>query len=151
MLEQARVVIFDIDGTLADISHRLHFVEHDSFREDTHNSDWDSFLDPENVKKDLPIWQLVNLAKSLNSCNYEIWLLTGRQESLRVTTEAWLESHGILYTKLIMRKNSDYRPDYEVKAEMLDDLELCNIQFAVDDRTPVVEMMKNRGILCLQV
>jgi hypothetical protein len=33
------IYIFDIDGTLADISHRLHFIQQES-------KDWKAFLQP---------------------------------------------------------------------------------------------------------
>lgn len=132
-----RNVIFDIDGTLSDPSHRLHFLA---------DKDWDAFYNE--CDKDPVVSHIAFLAKELAK-EHKIFLFTGRPEKVRVKTEKWLLDNLIPYDRLFMRKDGDYRPDYEVKAEMLKSLNLP-IWFAVDDRDQVVKMYRNNGILCMQ-
>ena len=51
-----------------------------------------------------------------------------------------------------MRPEGDYRPDYQVKQEMLNSLkaEGFEVLFTVDDRKQVVDMWRRNGITCLQ-
>lgn len=44
-------------------------------------------------------------------------IITGRPESVRPQTEAWLERHGVQYGKLIMRPDDDRRCHAEIKAD----------------------------------
>lgn len=149
-----KIVLFDIDGTIADNSHRLHYVEHEAFREDSHKSDWNSFLHPDNVKKDAPITHMIELGRKFyETGGYAIHLLTGRQESLRGITTAWLYRHGFtFYSNFHMRKDNDFRVDYEVKKEIITmNYNLSDIFIAIDDRQPVIDMMRQLGIPTLKV
>lgn len=50
-----------------------------------------------------------------------------------------------------MRKNSDYRKDYVLKEEWLQELKKKgNIFFAVEDRQQVVDMYRRNEVICLQ-
>ena len=53
-------VFFDLDGTLADIQHRRHFVE-------SHKKDFASFEHPLNIAKDKPNRALIELLNVLIS------------------------------------------------------------------------------------
>ena len=132
-----RNIVFDIDGTLSDPSQRLHFLE---------NKDWDSFY--EHCDEDPVISHVSFLAQELGK-EHRIFILTGRPEKVREKTQKWLMEHYIPYDRLLMRKDGDYRPDYEIKSEMVDSLKLP-IWFAIDDRDQVVKMFRDKGILCLQ-
>lgn len=147
------IILFDIDGTIADNSHRSHFVEDQSCRKDTHVSDWDSFLHPDNVAKDRPITHMIELGRKFYDSLFTIHILTGRQESLRDTTVLWLNRHGFsFYTELHMRSNNDYRPDYEVKREIINKYyKPGQIHLAIDDRKPVVDVFNFLGIPTLHV
>lgn len=132
-----RNIIFDIDGTLSDPSQRLHFLE---------NKDWDSFY--EHCDEDPVISHVSFLAQELGK-DHSIFILTGRPERVRKKTQKWLMEHYIPYDRLLMRKDEDHRPDYVIKAEMVDSLKLP-IWLAIDDRDRVVKMFRDKGILCLQ-
>jgi len=136
-----KIVIFDIDGTLADNNHRQYFVS-DGRKE------WDKFFSL--MGDDLPVLPVIELCQALfASDNYEIQIFSGRPERYRRLTEQWLAWNSV---PLSMRKDGDYRPDAEVKEEMLLKLEKegKQIAFVVDDRKPVVEMWRKHGIVCLQ-
>ena len=133
----ARNIIFDIDGTLADPKDRLHFLE---------KKDWNSFYDA--CLDDAPIHHVIYLLQELKK-NHRIIILTGRPERIKDKTLQWLKANNISFDEIYFRKDGDYRPDYEIKEEMLKALNRP-IWFAVDDRKQVVDMFRRNNILCLQ-
>lgn len=136
-------VIFDIDGTLAEIKHRRHFISHGA-------SDWRSFS--ESMVTDTvhePVRRLCNI---LFEAGFVVFLFSGREEEYREVTEIWLDHKQIRYHHLHMRANKDYRQDSVIKREMLYQHipDKSKILFVVDDRQQVVEMWRSEEILCLQ-
>ena len=139
-----KVVIFDIDGTLADNNHRQCFVS-DGRKE------WEKFFSL--MGDDVPVLSVIELCQVLfTSGNYEIHIFSGRPERYRRLTEQWLAWNDIPSLPLSMRKDGDSRPDAEIKEEMLLKLQAegKQIAFVVDDRKTVVEMWRKHGIVCLQ-
>lgn len=139
-----QTVLFDIDGTLADIEHRRRFVEADP-------PDWGSFF--KHMGDDTPNEAIVKLYHTLwDSDEYEILILSGRPEKYRAITEQWFIWNEIPFTRILMRGLNDMRSDVIVKKEMLDALltEGHKIAFVVDDRNSVVDMWRENGITCLQ-
>lgn len=139
-----KTVLFDIDGTIADIEHRRGFL-------DDVRPDWNRFNGA--MGDDTPNSSVVSLYKTLwQSGEYELLFLTGRHEKYRGVTEQWLAWNEIPFSRLLMRKNKDNRADHIVKEEILDQLLArgASIEFVVDDRQQVVDMWRRRGITCLQ-
>ncbi|MEP3421066.1 MAG: hypothetical protein ABJN35_04980 [Erythrobacter sp.] len=140
----AKVVLFDIDGTLADIAHRRPLLEGPS-------PDWRAFN--EAMGDDTPNEPVVSLYKTLwASLEFEVILVTGRNERFRKLTEQWFSWNELPFGRLLMRKDKDNRADHIIKEELLDALlsEGLDIHFTVDDRQQVVDMWRRRGITCLQ-
>jgi len=139
-----KTIIFDIDGTLADIAHRRTFLEQEK-------PNWTAFNDA--MGEDTPNTPVVSLYKTLwNSGEYDIILTSGRSEQDRKITEQWLTWNEIPFGRLEMRQDKDNRADHIIKKEILDKLltEGKDILFAVDDRQQVVDMWRKNGIACLQ-
>ena len=139
-----KLVLFDIDGTLTDNSHRQHFLTSSPKR-------WDEFFDKMN--DDRPNEGVVSLYRTLfQSGCYDIVLVTARPERFRFVTENWLCRHEIECAKLLMRADEDFRPDAEIKQEMLGKLtsSFDEIAFIIDDRTQAVRMWRSLGLTCLQ-
>lgn len=137
-------VIFDIDGTLADCTHRQHFlrVKPKKWKE------WEKGL-----KNDAPIKTTVSMYHVLKGAGCRIVLATGRLEKEREDTLGWLkEKCHIFPEKLYMRANGDYRDDGLVKGEMLDQMldEGYDPVVVFDDRDRVVKMWRERGLTCYQ-
>ena len=133
-------IIFDIDGTLANLEHRLHFIEREKGQRD-----WKSFN--KECDKDLPIQNIIDdcnrFAKS-----YFLVLCTGREETMRKKTVKWLDENSVHYDALLMRKEQDYRDDTIVKQEMHDLLvsKDCVIQLVYDDRPKVIRMWEANNL-----
>ena len=136
-------IIFDIDGTLADISHRRHYVE-------TKPTDWVAFQALAHM--DSVVEPIAAIIRSLPSKNVII-LCTGRGEQERSITDAWLDQHHIKYNALYMRAAGDHRHDDVVKEELLAQMRAdgFNPQLAFEDRSRVVAMWRRNGIMCAQV
>jgi hypothetical protein len=135
------IIIVDIDGTLANIGHRRHFMEQEK-------KDWDSFY--KEMHKDKPNYWCTQLIVKMTPY-YEIILLSGRPDNYRNITEQWLKEWNIPYKELIMRKSGDFRKDAIIKEELFDQhLNNKEILFVVDDRQQVVDMWRKKGLTCLQ-
>jgi hypothetical protein len=135
------IVIFDIDGTLADISARRHHVER-------HPKNWDAFF--EGMREDKVIRPIAHLCNTLFDAGFHISLCSGRPEQYRGDTEAWLKQHGINYHDMQLRPAGDRRSDVVVKREMLARFDKSKIAFVVEDRGRIVAMWRAEGLVCLQ-
>ena len=144
--------IFDIDGTLADCSHRLHFIQNEL-------KDWDAFHSA--CVDDKPIDININLLHNLweNELESQVLFLTGRPESSRGITRLWFADHTGYFPQssdLFMRKDGDHREDWVIKLEHLTRLlESEKIQkentIIFDDRDQVVNALRKNGWTCFQV
>lgn len=135
------IVIFDIDGTLADVSERIHHV-----RKKPKN--WNAFF--QGMAQDKAIHAMVRLCNILYETGIQIILCSGRSEEHRPQTIEWLAQQGVNYHELILRKDGDRRSDTIVKREMLAGIDKSKILFVVEDRSRVVEMWRSEGLVCLQ-
>ena len=139
-----KTILFDIDGTLADLNGREKFLKQE-------NPDWKNFN--AKIEEDVPNTPVVELYRTLyESGKFEIILVSGRQERFRKVTETWLAWHEIPFDTLLMRPDADQRPDSAVKQDILNALKAQGkeILFCVDDRQSVVDMWRANGITCLQ-
>lgn len=139
------IVIFDLDGTLALIEHRRHFVEGKKKNFRRFNA---ACVDD---KPNLPVIEMLNL---LAVQGHRIWIFSGRSDEVLNETSDWLHKHGVTYEMLVMRREGDNTPDVELKKLWLNencvspkDLILC----VFDDRQCVVDMWRGEGLTCLQV
>lgn len=143
-----RVYIVDIDGTLADIDHRLHFVQGEPKK-------WDEFFEACNGDK--PIRDVIHVVRAIAAYDRgeetEIIYLTGRPESVRDKTTIWLMTYGLPNGRLIMRRNGDHRADTIAKRELLEELisEGKHIAGVFEDRPSVVRVWREMGLTVFQL
>jgi hypothetical protein len=138
---EKEIVIFDIDGTLADITAREHHVRNKP-------KNWRLFF--EGMNEDKPILPMLNLCNTLYDAGFEIILFTGRPGEFREVTETWLKKFKVKYHSLYMKPLNDNRSDVVVKKEMLEKINKKRIAFIVEDRSRVVQMWRDEGFICLQ-
>ena len=141
------LAVFDIDGTLANIDHRLDYVR-------TKPKNWEAF--DAGIPNDRVILPVANVFRKLvNSLFCDVVLVSGRNERVRRETENWLAYQNLQgYQKLYMRKLDDYRADDIVKDEIIDEIlvdyeKLPDMWF--DDRPRVVKAVRKRGIFVFDV
>jgi hypothetical protein len=139
-----RCYIFEIDGTLADCSHRLHFIHPRPAK------DWRAFFAA--CLDDAPIPHVVELVRKLIG-QERVLLVSGRSDECRADTIEWLFRNQVPYDKLYMRKAGDHRDDDTLKSEILDQILAEGFEpiMAFDDRDRVVKMWRSRGVPCAQV
>lgn len=139
-----KLVIFDIDGTLADTNHRLHHIKDSG----TTKKNWGRFF--KEARDDPPVSAVISMYKLLHVIGHPIKVVTGRPEHLREDTLSWLHQQG-LPTKsedLFMRGNAERAKDFIVKKRIFDSWGISPDQvFCVfEDRLQVVAMWKSLGI-----
>ena len=135
------IVIFDVDGTLADISARVQHVR-------KRPKDWDAFF--RGMAEDKAVRSMVRLCNLLYDADLRVVLCSGRNEAHRAETVAWLKREGVNYHELRLRRDGDFRSDVVVKREMLRGIDKSRVLFVVEDRSRVVEMWRAEGLVCLQ-
>ena len=143
--EMKPAFIFDIDGTIADCSHRLEHIQKD-------NPDWDTFYSL--CVNDKPIDNVCHLLRAI-PMNFEIIFITGRSEKWRGHTTNWIGRifWGFRPALILMRADGDHRPDYVIKKEIYDEYikDKYNVVGVFEDRDQVVKMWRELGLTCYQV
>ncbi len=91
-VQKENAIIVDLDGTLYNMEHRLHHVQH----EDKKLNRWDKFESSEEVRKDTVYEQVKNTINMLGR-NYIIILVSGRKNTVCEQTVKNLERDGIIY------------------------------------------------------
>ena len=145
-----KAIIFDIDGTLANVGHRLHHVTGE-------RKDYDAFNDAMvyDTPREWVCW-LANLIADSYGSDPALFICSGRPETHRTQTVHWLKEHvPTLFggaKALLMRPAGDYRSDVEIKREMLSNIrnQGYDVVLTVDDRQSIVDMWRREGITCLQ-
>jgi FMN phosphatase YigB (HAD superfamily) len=144
MLE--KIVIFDLDGTLSDDSHREHHIRN-------HPQNWEEYnkhqlLDPPNIA----ITKMFEVF--LHSKSIKPVIITGRTERYRNKTVEWIKKHinlGDSFPDLFMKHNDDFRTGHFFKRETVEKLMINHdVLFVVDDRDSAVKMWRDEGFTCLQ-
>jgi phosphoglycolate phosphatase-like HAD superfamily hydrolase len=144
-----KTVVFDIDGTLADLEHRRKLVTQKP-------KDFVKFA--AEAPNDTPFEHMRWLHNVIAAqSDVEIVYCTGRLESDHQATRDWLVKHGfhgggthLMYMRPVEDK---FIPDSEVKREVLTMLHNVGreIVMVFDDRNKVVDMWRSAGIPCAQV
>ena len=134
-------VIFDVDGTLADVEEFLHHLVH---RPDSPR-DWKRFhteVGKAKVKRDV-----FAMLKLYTIRNINIILLTSRNEEWRGETVEWLKNNHIHYDELMMRSKGDHRSAPEFKEDRFKKImQDWNIVQVFDDHPGVCGVAEELGI-----
>jgi phosphatidate phosphatase APP1 len=140
--EGRMMVIVDMDGTLADVTHRLHHIR------GTRKKNWKRFFEAMDADPPSPV--VAEWVRNL-SPDYEVVIVSGRPEGYGDRTIAWLRRNRIPFSHLLMRRDGDHRPDHIVKQEILETLPKRSIAFVIDDRNSVCDMWRRNGLRTFQV
>ena len=155
MANDNKYVIFDLDGTLADITKRRKAASMPDGK-----MNWDVFFNPAYINLDEPNYPVIDTAKSLYKSGYNIVIFSGRSKGTKDATVEWLKRYKVPYSVLKMRPTSKdwmYMPDDQLKKHWLNDLfpegseTRDRLHMVFDDRNKVVDMWRKENIPCFQV
>lgn len=148
-----RVILVDVDGTIADGSHRQHYITVTPERPKKH---WAKFN--ELMMHDTPHHDIIWLVKTLRNAGNIILIVTAREgtDRIRADTQEWIDDVAGLrgyYDKIYHRAAKDYRQDPEVKIDLLNQIRADGYEpyMVLDDRSRVVAAWREAGLRCLQV
>lgn len=141
------MIVFDLDGTLTDDTHRRHHLE---------KRDWEAYHAV--VYYDKPKWPVLSVMRALFNNGEMVQIWSGRSESCRADTARWFWTHAswVMHHEILirMRPVGDERSSAELKEQWLDEALLGGsraVTLAIDDLQTAVDMWRRRGILCMQV
>lgn len=127
--------VFDMDGTLADVSGIRHFLPNfHAFHSESVNvpaHDW-----------------VVDALHRAFAAGINVVIVTARSSKYMNHTVWWLLLNDIPFDQMYMRKATDNRPDREVKEEIVKRMKHdgFNPVHAFDDNPAIVEMWQDMGV-----
>jgi len=126
--ETRAIAVVDIDGVLADVRHRLHYLDG--------RKDWGGFFRA--APKD-PLLQVGYDTVTRLAEVYDVVYLSGRPEHCRRDTVRWFEQHRLPEGELRLRPHRDMRPARFFKIEELRRL---------SSRAPVAVLVDDDPLVC---
>jgi HAD superfamily, subfamily IIIB (Acid phosphatase) len=148
-----KVIVFDIDGTIANTEHRKHWVSSKPKNWAAWNAGMANDTPHTDIKFIMDMFRFANVNHPDHEDEIAIVLCSGRGEENRDVTEKWLRDNDFYWDKLYMRAEKDYRKDSIVKVELLDQIRKdWGPPFLwFDDRSSVVQAIRAQGVRVLQV
>lgn len=135
-----KAVIFDVDGTLADVSGIRHYVLDDPKRKNFEKFHAAASYCPPNQ-------QALDLVRNYAAQGFVIIVVSARKERWRYRTSIWLRKWEVGHDHLLMRADGDQRKDVEVKRDILAKIrQRYEVVHAVDDNPNVIAMWTAEGI-----
>ena len=132
------MTVFDIDGVLADVRHRLHHLQ-------SRPKDWHAFFAA--AVTDPVLEEGRSAIREAQAAGSRIVYVTGRPQRWRRDTQEWLSRHGMPEGPLHMRPNHDRRPARFYKAEVIGRLATeDDLVAVVDDDLQVVQHLRELGL-----
>ena len=104
------VILCDIDGVLADLTHRLHHQR---------EKNYDAFYNAVEMSHDKPIKSGLATLQAFQHIASVVLMVTGRPEHTRQATINWLADQRVDYHDILMRKDGDHRKSGVVKVELI--------------------------------
>lgn len=129
------IVLVDVDGTVADGTHREGHLKGE-------RKDWKTYYSL--LHLDTPIQKIIDEVNSYR--DHTIVVCSGRPDTYQFETLAWLRRFSIPFDYLFMRPGNSKNPDTEIKKEILDRLPKKQIVKVFDDRPSVCRMWESEGL-----
>ena len=161
-----KTIIFDLDGTLANIDSRR-----DISMKPNGRLDWDVFAAPNSILAlDKPNAPVIKMAQMFKADGFKIVIFSGRNDRGFDATVQWLNDFKVPFDLLVMRPDKfkdkswpiadgnpatpdmRFMPDEILKKKMLDAfVDINDVFLVVDDRDKVVKMWRDLGLNTFQV
>ena len=166
MMKNKKTIIFDLDGTLADID-----VRRNKSLKPNGKIDWDIFAAPDSITNwDKPNVPVIKMAQLFKADGFKIVIFSGRNDRSFASTKKWLADNDVPFDLLVMRPDKfqdkswpialgnpatgdmRFMPDDILKKKMLDTfVDINDVFLIVDDRKKVVDMWRDLGLNTFQV
>ena len=142
-MARVKGIIVDLDGTIANVSHRVHHLK----KEVPDKGAFNDAMGEDGVNQ----WCL-EIVNAMRNQGYKIILVTGRRKKYHDKTVNWLREKGVIYDQLYMRLEGEKLPDAPMKKKIYREYieKEIDILFILEDRLSVVEMWREIGLVCLQ-
>ena len=161
-----KTVIFDLDGTLANID-----VRRNRSVKPNGKLNWDIFASPDSILHwDEPNLPVIKMAQMFHADGFKIVIFSGRNDRGFFATKEWLAKHNVPFDLLVLRPDKfkdkswpiadgnpatfdmRFMPDEILKKKMLDTfVDINDVFLVVDDRDKVVKMWRDLGLNTFQV
>ena len=161
-----KTIIFDLDGTLANIDSRR-----DISMKPNGRLDWNVFAAPNSILAlDKPNAPVIKMAQMFKADGFKIVIFSGRNDRGFDATIQWLNDFKVPFDLLVMRPDKfkdkswpiangnpttpdmRFMPDEILKKKMLDAfVDINDVFLVVDDRDKVVKMWRDLGLNTFQV
>lgn len=136
-MTKPKAVIFDVDGTLCDVS-SIRYMLHGKSR---------NFHKFHEASADCPTHPHVAALTHALRDDVKRLVVTARVRRYETLTVWWMLLNDIRFDDIYMREDGDGRKDAIVKQEILDQINRrYDVRFAVDDNPNVIEVWKRNGI-----
>ena len=133
----SKIVLCDIDGTIANNDHRQHYLKG--------KKDWDGFFSE--LINDEPIFPIINKVIEEHNAGKNIIFLTGRPERYRKSTILWLKRYFNFDLEILMRKDTDRRDKLITKKEMFEqNFDKEHIELIIDNDKDLLNMWREMNI-----
>lgn len=137
-MDKPEAVLYDMDGTLVDVSQIRHLVT-------GHHRNFHAFH-TESINCPPHRW-VVRRAHADKAAGRAVVIVTARKQRYGRITGFWLAMHDVPSDAMYMRRDDDDRPDYEVKRDLY--TAICR-RFqpveAVDDNPNVIPLWEELGL-----
>ena len=165
-MNNKNTIIFDLDGTLANIDKRR-----DISTKPNGKLDWEIFAAPSSIMDwDTPNEPVIKMAQMFKADGFKIVIFSGRNDRGFVATNHWLTRYDVPHDLLVLRPDKfkanswpiangnqatpdmRFMPDEILKKAMLDTfVDINDVFLVVDDRDKVVKMWRDLGLNTFQV
>ena len=121
-----KILILDLDGTTFDSSRRFEMclkeVGANSLNElkgKQRSAFWNCFQSPKFMNLDEPKMNVIEFVRKVKAKGYFVHVVSGRTENQLEATLEQLNRFGVPFDKITLRRNGDFRKDFEFKGEII--------------------------------
>lgn len=138
-------IIVDLDGTLCNTEHRMHFIRSDK-------PDWVGFQNA--MEDDECVPAVAAIVRWASSMGLRVLPVTMRREMYRLKTTRWFAQYELPHHRIYMAYNDDRLDSDALVKERIyreDIAPAYDVLFAIEDRPDVVAMWHGLGVTCFAV
>lgn len=140
--ERKLAICVDMDGTATDVRSVRHFLQPKNGKK---RRDFDSFHRMSEFCP--PVDDVLQIVRDAHEAGFSILITTARSQQYQESTQKWLDEHNVPYENIFMRKDGDGRPDYEVKKEMFQKINMYyDVVRCIDDNPQAIRAWRENGV-----